>query len=181
MDGLHRPMKTEKEATQPYFVVSFLKSGDYATDWTTGIQFLAGTQILLFIIAVSTQVLGPTHQEVKRPGLEAEHSPLSFAGVKNTWGCTSTPPYAFMTWCLIKHRDNFTFHLTFLLNFSSSYFVFLSFIPFCLPFPIICGFLNTIFAIFVLLIGVAHRDTEGVIHFVRSPSRVLTLYMLIGK
>jgi len=24
-------------------------------------------------------------------------------------GYTSTPQYAFMAWCLVKHRDNFTF------------------------------------------------------------------------
>jgi hypothetical protein len=24
---------------------------------------------------------------------------------KNVWSCTSTPPYVFMAWCLVKHRD----------------------------------------------------------------------------
>jgi hypothetical protein len=28
---------------------------------------------------------------------------------KNAWSYTSTPQYAFMTWCLVKHRDNFKF------------------------------------------------------------------------
>jgi len=28
---------------------------------------------------------------------------------KNTWSFTSNPPYAFTAWCLVKHRDNFTF------------------------------------------------------------------------
>jgi len=32
---------------------------------------------------------------------------------KNEWSYTSTPQYAFMTWCLVKHRDNFTFTFTF--------------------------------------------------------------------
>jgi hypothetical protein len=27
------------------------------------------------------------------------------------WRHTSTPPYIFMVWCLVKHRDNFTFTL----------------------------------------------------------------------
>jgi len=27
----------------------------------------------------------------------------------NEWSYTSAPQYAFMTWCLVKHRDNFTF------------------------------------------------------------------------
>jgi hypothetical protein len=30
------------------------------------------------------------------------------AEVKNAWSYTSTPQYAFMVWCLVKHRDNFT-------------------------------------------------------------------------
>jgi hypothetical protein len=33
---------------------------------------------------------------VKRPGREADHSPLASAEVKNTWIYTFTPPYAFM-------------------------------------------------------------------------------------
>jgi hypothetical protein len=28
---------------------------------------------------------------------------------KNAWSYTSTPQYAFMAWCLVKHRDNFAF------------------------------------------------------------------------
>jgi len=36
---------------------------------------------------------------VKRPGREVDHSPPSSAEVKNEWSYTSTPQYAFMTWC----------------------------------------------------------------------------------
>jgi hypothetical protein len=43
------------------------------------------------------------------PGGKADHSSPSSAEVKNAWSCTSTPPYVFMAWCLVKHRDNFTF------------------------------------------------------------------------
>jgi len=25
------------------------------------------------------------------------------------WSYTSTPQYGFVAWCLVKHRDNFTF------------------------------------------------------------------------
>jgi len=45
---------------------------------------------------------------VKRDG-RGDHSSPSSVGVKNTWSCTSTAPYVFMVWCLIKHRDNFNF------------------------------------------------------------------------
>jgi hypothetical protein len=30
---------------------------------------------------------------------------------QNWWSYTSTLPYVFLAWCLIKHRDNFTFTL----------------------------------------------------------------------
>jgi hypothetical protein len=41
---------------------------------------------------------------VKRPGREADCSPLSSAEVKNVWSYTSTPPYVLMAWRLIKHK-----------------------------------------------------------------------------
>jgi hypothetical protein len=40
-----------------------------------------------------------------------KHPPLSLARVKNMWSYTSTNPYAFIVWCVIKHKDNFTFVL----------------------------------------------------------------------
>jgi hypothetical protein len=65
---------------------------------------------------------------VKQLGHETDHSPLSSAKVKNVGGYTSTPPYIFMAWCLVKfmiylhsivwvvkHRNNFTFTLLVLL------------------------------------------------------------------
>jgi hypothetical protein len=30
----------------------------------------------------------------------------------NAWSYTSTPPYIFMTWYVVEHRDNFTFTFT---------------------------------------------------------------------
>jgi hypothetical protein len=42
---------------------------------------------------------------VKRQEREADHYP-SGGEVKNVWKCTSSPPYGFMAWCLIKHRGN---------------------------------------------------------------------------
>jgi hypothetical protein len=50
---------------------------------------------------------------VKRPGREADQSPPSSAEVKNARGYTSTPQHVFMAWCLVKHRDNFTFYPNF--------------------------------------------------------------------
>jgi len=51
---------------------------------------------------------------IKQPESEAYHSPLCSAEAKNAWRCTSTPKYVFMAWCLVKHRDNFTFTLVYL-------------------------------------------------------------------
>jgi len=48
---------------------------------------------------------------VKWPGHEADHSSPSSAEVRNVWGYTSTPPYIFMAWYLVMHRDNFTIYL----------------------------------------------------------------------
>jgi hypothetical protein len=39
---------------------------------------------------------------VKQPGHEPHHLPPSSAEVKNAWSHTSTPPYAFMAWCLLS-------------------------------------------------------------------------------
>jgi len=48
---------------------------------------------------------------VKRLG--RDHSPPSSAKVKNAWSCTSNPQYVYKAWCLVQHRDNFTFALPF--------------------------------------------------------------------
>jgi hypothetical protein len=67
----------------------------------------------------SRPVLGPTQPPIqcvswdlspgiKRSGREADHSPPSSVEVKNAWSCTSTHPYVFMAWCLVKHRDDLT-------------------------------------------------------------------------
>jgi hypothetical protein len=47
-------------------------------------------------------VTGALSLGVKRPVREADHSPPPSAEVKKMWICTSTPPYAFMAWCLIS-------------------------------------------------------------------------------
>jgi hypothetical protein len=49
---------------------------------------------------------------VRRPGHEADHSPPPSVEVRNAWSYTSTPPYVFMTWYLVKHGGNFTFSFT---------------------------------------------------------------------
>jgi len=66
--------------------------------------------------------LGPTQPPIQwvpailtpgaeRPGREAGHLPPSGTEVKNAWRYTSTLQYVFMEWCLVKHKENFTFTL----------------------------------------------------------------------
>jgi hypothetical protein len=75
--------------------------------------------IFLFTSA-SKLALGPTQLPLqwvpgilsageKRPRRSADPSPRNSAEVKNAWGYTSTIPYIFMSWCLVKHRNNFIF------------------------------------------------------------------------
>jgi len=49
-------------------------------------------------------------ERLKHPGYIADHSPPSSGNVKNAWSYTSTPPYVFMAWSLVKHMD-FTYVL----------------------------------------------------------------------
>jgi len=51
---------------------------------------------------------------VKQPGREADRSPLPSTEVKNAWNYSSTSPYVFMAWCLIKYRSSITY--TFLIS-----------------------------------------------------------------
>jgi hypothetical protein len=91
---------------------------DESRSWTTGVWFPAEAGICSIRHRVQTG-MGPTQpptqwetgtlsRGVKRPGREANHSPVSSVKVKNGWSCTSTPQYVFMAWYLVKHGDNFT-------------------------------------------------------------------------
>jgi hypothetical protein len=54
-------------------------------------------------------VPGCSFPGVKRPGREADHSPPSSAEVKECVELYLHSQYAFMVWCLVKHRDSCTF------------------------------------------------------------------------
>jgi hypothetical protein len=52
-------------------------------------------------------------RRILQPGREREREKVIEAGencVRSFY--TSTPPHAFRTWCLVKHRDNITFTFT---------------------------------------------------------------------
>jgi hypothetical protein len=96
-----------------------------AMGWMIGVQGLipdgGGNFSLLHCIQTGPGIHPATYSMstggfslgLKRPGREADHSNPSSAKVKNVWHYTSTPHYIYMMWCLINHRDNFTFTFTF--------------------------------------------------------------------
>jgi len=43
------------------------------------------------------------------PGVKLTTPPPSSVEVKNAWRYTSIPQYVFIAWCLVKHRNKFTF------------------------------------------------------------------------
>jgi len=49
-------------------------------------------------------ILGGSFPEVKQPEHETDLSVPSSADIKNTGSYSSTFPYVFTVWCLIKHR-----------------------------------------------------------------------------
>jgi len=91
--------------------------------WATGFEFQLEAGIFLFITA-PRPVVAPTQPPTpwlpgtlslgaKQPAREADHSPKSIAEVKNAWIYIAVSPNVFMSWCLIKHRENLTFILIF--------------------------------------------------------------------
>jgi hypothetical protein len=66
------------------------------------------TKTSVGITGVPTEIWSQ-YPEVKQPGRESDHSPQTRVQVRKMWIYTSTPPYAIMAQCLVKHRDNFTF------------------------------------------------------------------------
>jgi hypothetical protein len=61
-----------------------------------------------------TMGIGALFSWIKRPEREDGNSPQSSAEVEKVLTCTSIPPYIFMTWCWVKHSNNFTFTFTLL-------------------------------------------------------------------
>jgi len=82
---------------------------------SSGFGSRQGQEFFLFASASrpaldSTSASYPIGKEGSSPGVKvANHFSLSIADVKNVWSYTSTSPYVFTAWWLIKHSDNFTF------------------------------------------------------------------------
>jgi hypothetical protein len=79
-------------------------------------------------------VLGATYPVVKKPVSEAGHSPPSSVEVKNVYSHFFTSLYIIMAWCLIKHRNKFTFTLHhFYWPFQIQVFFFRTSVTYALP------------------------------------------------
>ena len=82
----------------------------------------SGAEVLLFFQNLYTSPgnhhtccsvgTGAISMGVKWPGHEADHLRPSCAKINSTCSFTSFPPYVFMAWCLMKHKDFFTFIFT---------------------------------------------------------------------
>jgi hypothetical protein len=78
--------------------------------------FVSWQEQEIFLFATSIQIGSGAHPGSSPmdasgslpKGCEADHSFLSRAEVNNVWGYTSTLLYAYITWYLIKYRDNFS-------------------------------------------------------------------------
>jgi hypothetical protein len=68
----------------------------YGLDGVLGFDSRRGLGVFLFTTVSRTALEQTTHLHLV---------PRS----KNVWSYTSTTQYAFMAWCLVKHRDNLTF------------------------------------------------------------------------
>jgi hypothetical protein len=78
-----------------------IATGYWLDDGGVVVRVPVGPRIFLFL-AASRPALGSIQSRiqwapgVKRPGLEAHHSPPTSAEVKKTWIYTSTPAYVFV-------------------------------------------------------------------------------------
>jgi hypothetical protein len=77
--------------------------------WTAVVQLLAIARDFSLFYSVQPPILWVlgSFPKVKQSGHDTEHSPPPS---QKWWSYTSTPPYAFMALCLIKHRDYVTFY-----------------------------------------------------------------------
>jgi hypothetical protein len=81
--------------------------------WLMNCGSVASRRIAFCYFPEFTNRLCSTHspfqrtREILSSGYAVDHSPQSSLKFKNVWSYTSFPPYAFMVWHFIKHRDVF--------------------------------------------------------------------------
>jgi hypothetical protein len=80
------------------------------TGWTTAVRFSARSGTFLFA-SISRSVLGSHYSLIRGRGQLADHSPQTWAEVKNACSCTSTTSIRLHE-ILLKPRANRTFHST---------------------------------------------------------------------
>jgi hypothetical protein len=108
------------ESRQGLRIFLFTASPPSSAEAWCSVKKAQGQHYLTFTTA-SRPAVGPTQPPIqwvpgalslgiKQPRREADHSHPSSADVKRMRGAIpALLQYVFMVWCLVKHRDNFTF------------------------------------------------------------------------
>jgi hypothetical protein len=100
----------------------------YAADCKTRVRFSAGQDFYLrrnmqpgCVINSASSPMGTavTFLVTKRPELEDTESLQRSIDVKNAWSFTSSPPYVFLAYSLIKHQGQLSSYLSSALCFNN--------------------------------------------------------------
>jgi hypothetical protein len=120
------PGKSKNSHISPIYLFNIIFTSDSSVgialgygldDWNSTVRFTAGAGNFSLHHCVQNgsgahPASYPMSTGGKAAGVWSYHSHPSSAEVKNTWNYTSTPQYIFMSWCLVKHVDKFTFTFT---------------------------------------------------------------------
>jgi len=74
-------------------------------NWCIGQDFQT---VIFWVVTPCSDVVGYYLTAKRHTGHDADLPPSPNAEVKNAWISAFTPPYVFMEWCLVRHRDKFT-------------------------------------------------------------------------
>jgi hypothetical protein len=80
---------------------SYVKNIFMTVSWTAGKKDQDVLACMLYVYGC----WGALSPRIKQSGREAGRSHLSSAKVKSVWSYTYNPPYVFMAWYLVKHKD----------------------------------------------------------------------------
>jgi hypothetical protein len=101
-------------------IVTLVRAGRRGCDSRQGQRFI-------LLVTASRLTLGPTQPPIqwvpgalslglKRPGRETDHSFPFSAEVKSAWSYTSTIPFVFVAWCLVKYRGQLSWAYSLLIR-----------------------------------------------------------------
>jgi hypothetical protein len=87
----------------------------------TSLFFIASTPFLQPTQPPTQRVPGALSRGLKRPqnGIDPSTPTINSGDVKSVWSYTSNPPFVFMAWCLINHKDTFPFYFNVVILLNS--------------------------------------------------------------